>query len=172
MSEQESGLKLAQEPATEELTALQVAEQIFEKAENDYARLIEDFNNEYFEVEGNKAYATKLLTFLTEEANWKFTEAYYVIDMQKRLNEQINNFGEKLKLKSMDVDAFHYFFNKKEGKGIQEAQEFWSLAKPVLDVMEKTQRVKDTFKVKEEQLQELAWKVSEAKTGLQTETLD
>jgi hypothetical protein len=92
----------------------------------------------------DKQYAIKigdsldtLLKFIDEEANWKFTEALGVQQVHKKLTSCKRD-GLKngcIFVGALEVDAIHYFMSKAEGKGLEKAERFLSILKPMNDAI-------------------------------------
>lgn len=149
----------------------------FEEAKESYNKDVDTFNNSFYVLDGGLYVANKLYEFITKKSQWKFTECIYITEITKRLEEQIvaieNKEKENVEIKSMDLDAFHFFFNKHEGVGYLEAEQFITLYNEVyvkiLAAMKETQRSKDGFKKQEQDLQNLAYKIQAAEQGLDEE---
>jgi len=94
----------------------------------------QEINNKLYIVEGGVTTGENFLKFVTEEAQWKFTEAFGVVEVCKEIEEAIQSAkgGKELFLKVLPLEALWFFINKVEGKGLEAARYYQqNLLKPV-----------------------------------------
>lgn len=102
--------------------------------------LIQKINNKKEEI-SKKEYAVtitaeafgKLKNFMENEAEWNQTESLGVIEVMKVLEaiqkEGIN--GGTIFVQALPLEAMHYFLSKTRGKGLQAANDFMTIWKPL-----------------------------------------
>jgi len=90
-------------------------------------------------VEGKESIGEKLITFLKDDAQWKFTEALGIVESLKQVEEAVKSVKTKktseLLLPSLALEAVYYFLTKVEGTGTLNAEAFIALLKPVSDAL-------------------------------------
>lgn len=118
---------------TNEQKANEIAQKL-EVAKKSLAAIEEETKDKQYALKvGSEEALDNLVNFITEKAHWKFTEALGVQQVFKKLEE-----CKKHKLKNgcifigaLEVDAIHYFMSKAEGQGLNEAEFFLSILKPM-----------------------------------------
>lgn len=92
-------------------------------------------NSKFYIVEGGVATGTAFLKFLNEDAEWKFTEAYGVIECVKEVEaamKKAQTGAGEIFLQVLPLEAMWFFINKTEGKGLQAARYYHdNLLKPI-----------------------------------------
>lgn len=99
-------------------------------------------------VEGGAEVGEKLLKFVTEEAQWKFTEAIGVVEMTKEIEDSVANAkgGKQLFLRVLPLEALWFFINKVEGKGLEQAKYYaTNLLKPIGDALARVKADRDAI---------------------------
>ena len=99
-------------------------------------------------VEGGSETGEKLLKFVTEEAQWKFTEAIGVVEMTKEIEDATANAkgGKQLFLRVLPLEALWFFINKVEGVGLEKAKYYaMNLLKPVGDALARVKADRDAI---------------------------
>lgn len=99
-------------------------------------------------VEGGAEVGEKLLKFVTEEAQWKFTEAIGVVEMTKEIEDAVANTkgGKQLFLRVLPLEALWFFINKVEGVGLEKAKYYaTNLLKPVGDALARVKADRDAI---------------------------
>lgn len=99
-------------------------------------------------VEGGAETGEKLLKFVTEEAQWKFTEAIGVVEMTKEIEDAVANAkgGKQLFLRVLPLEALWFFINKVEGVGLEKAKYYsTNLLKPVGDALGRIKADRDAI---------------------------
>jgi glutaredoxin 2 len=104
--------------------------------------------NRGYLVEGGEKTGKHLITWLTTNAAWKFTEALGVIESIKQINSALEDIAKgktkELMLPNLALEAVYYFISKQEGKGLAEANEYHeTLLKPVADALGRAKVDKD-----------------------------
>ncbi len=105
-----------------------------------------------------------LKTYMTETVSWKGKEALGVIEILKtvkRSEEEGINDGV-VYFKNLEVEASHYFLNKYEGKGENNAE----LVKTLLDSLERTLSL---IGEDNKELKDLELKIKAAQQGIEAE---
>jgi hypothetical protein len=93
-----------------------------------------EINKKYYVVDGGADTGKALLKFVVEEAQWKFTEAYGIMECSKELEAAIKKaeVDKVLFLQILPIEALWFFLNKVEGKGYKEARYYHDqLLKPI-----------------------------------------
>jgi hypothetical protein len=93
-----------------------------------------EIETKYYIVQGGAAAGEKLLNFVKNEAQWKFTEAVGIVEMTKEIQKAIDKAkdGKDLFLQVLPLEALWFFINKVEGVGLEKAAYFHeNLIKPV-----------------------------------------
>ncbi len=93
-----------------------------------------ELDEKLYIVEGGEEAGKKLLDFITNKAQWKFTEAMGIIEMTKEIQTAIENAkgGKELFLRTLPLEALWFFINKVEGVGLAEAKDYhYNLVHPV-----------------------------------------
>ena len=91
-------------------------------------------------IEGGASTAEAVLTFLKNEAAWKFSEALGVIESVKQIEDANKNIQtgktKELMVPALALEAIYYFLTKVEGKGLSDASLYVNeLLKPVTDAL-------------------------------------
>lgn len=144
-----------------ELTSVDLSESFVTSEENEKAiqeltKRIESEKKEHSEknysVKLNKSQFNRLLKFIREEVQWKSREALGVIEIENSLKE-FEKSGIKdgyIYMKSLTLQATHYFISKMEGSGVSSAKDFISLFKSVDEALNRenqdSRRIKDLEK--------------------------
>lgn len=105
-----------------------------------------EINSKLYIVEGGAAAGERFLTFITEDAQWKFTEAFGVVEVCKEIQEGIQSAksGKELFLKVLPLEALWFFINKVEGKGLVAAQYYQqNLLKPIGEALGRVKADRD-----------------------------
>lgn len=105
-----------------------------------------------------------LKTYMTETVSWKGKEALGVIEILKtvkRSEEEGINDGV-VYFKNLEVEASHYFLNKYEGRGEENAE----LVKTLLDSLERTLSL---IGEDNKELKDLELKIKAAQQGIEAE---
>lgn len=93
-----------------------------------------ELETKYYIVQGGAAAGEKLINFVKNEAQWKFTEAVGIVEMTKEIQKAIDKAkdGKELFLQVLPLEALWFFINKVEGVGLEKATYFHDhLIKPV-----------------------------------------
>jgi len=99
-------------------------------------------------VEGGAETGEKLLKFVSEEAQWKFTEAIGVVEMTKEIEDATENAksGKQLFLRVLPLEALWFFINKVEGVGLEKAKYYsTNLLKPIGDALARVKADRDAI---------------------------
>jgi hypothetical protein len=99
-------------------------------------------------VEGGAETGENLLKFVSEKAQWKFTEAIGVVEMTKEIEDAAANAkgGKQLFLRVLPLEALWFFINKVEGVGLEEAKYYsTNLLKPVGDALARVKADRDAI---------------------------
>jgi len=103
-----------------------------------------DLENKKYIVEGKNEASKELLNFLKHNAQWKFSEALGVIESIKQVEEAekalITKKTTELMLPSLAIEAVYYFLTKVEGTGIDAANAYIKLLKPVSDALSRSKQ--------------------------------
>lgn len=105
-----------------------------------------EINNKLYIVEGGEAAGQRFLKFISEEAQWKFTEAFGVVEVCKELEEAIAaaKGGKELFLRVLPLEAIWFFINKVEGKGLEHAKYYQqNLLKPMGEALGRVKNDRD-----------------------------
>jgi len=106
----------------------------------------QEINNKLYIVEGGAAAGERFLKFISEEAQWKFTEAFGIVEVCKEIEEAIQSAkdGKELFLKVLPLEAIWFFINKVEGKGLIEARYYQqNLLKPIGEALGRVKTDRD-----------------------------
>jgi hypothetical protein len=101
-------------------------------------------------VEGGKDAAYNALKFITNSAEWKFSEAMGVIEANRAIKEAIANIEDgktsEFYLKNLTLEAIYYFMTKVTGSGLGEALQFYAeLLKPMSEALARAKADKDVL---------------------------
>jgi hypothetical protein len=103
-----------------------------------------ELESKKYVLEGRIEAAEALQNFLTKSAQWKFSEALGVIESVKQIEEAAKALKTKktteLMLPSLAIEAVYYFLTKVEGTGIEAANEYIALLKPVSDALSRSKQ--------------------------------
>jgi hypothetical protein len=90
-------------------------------------------------IEGGSAIANDLISFLKNDAQWKFSEALGIGEAINQLESALVNITKgktkELMVPSIALEAIYYFLTKVEGTGVESANKFVKLLKPVTDAL-------------------------------------
>ena len=96
----------------------------------------------------------KLKNFMENEAEWSQTESLGVIEVAKVLEsiqkEGIN--GGTVFIQALPLEAMHYFLSKSRGKGLQAANDFLAIWKPLDLALQRTKSDASEIKDLEKEL--------------------
>lgn len=126
-------LKAEDVPSVKSLTNEERLE-LIESLQAEIDARTEEINKKYYIVDGGVETGKAFLKFLNEDAQWKFTEAYGIIECVKEVEAAIKRSQESggLFLQVLPLEAMWFFINKMEGKGLAEAKYYHdNLLKPV-----------------------------------------
>ena len=137
-------------PTTFSGASVDYADAFIDKLDHKKIKSLEDQINDLKEKNSKKVYAVKmtadllvtLIDFIEKNAEWSQTESLGVIEIHKILTGSKKE-GVKdntIFMESLPLEATHYFLSKVKGKGLEEAQRFISLFKPVSIALEEIKR--------------------------------
>lgn len=90
-------------------------------------------------VEGKAEVGETILTFLKEKAQWKFSESLGIVESVRQLEDAVKAVKTKktseLMLQSLSLEAVYYFLTKVEGVGLDDANAYIKILKPVSDAL-------------------------------------
>ena len=138
-----------------------------EKIDNlkkNYENLALDLRKKEYALEITDEQLHFLKTYMTETVSWKGKEALGVIEILKtvkRSEEEGINDGV-VYFKNLEVEASHYFLNKYEGKGQNNAE----LVKNLLDSLERTLSL---IGEDNKELKDIELKIKAAQQGIEAE---
>ena len=91
--------------------------------------------------------AKALKDFISYKAEWKFSESMGVIETAKQLTDVIKDLEtgkrKEVMLSHLALEAIYYFMSKETGKGLESAQFYFNLLKPVTDALSRAKMDKD-----------------------------
>jgi hypothetical protein len=93
----------------------------------------EELRNKLYAVSMNKEVYEQYANFIRNNSEWNSTEALGIVEINKALN-RIEKDGIKdnmIYLNSLTLEASHYFVSKSKGKGLEDAQNFIKIYKPL-----------------------------------------
>jgi hypothetical protein len=144
-----------QKEATLKIEKSSVREMTAEDRANEVSKLQEEIDarnremeTKLYIVEGGSEVGEKLLKFVTEEAQWKFTEAIGIVEMTKEIEDAVANAkgGKQLFLRILPLEALWFFINKVEGVGLEKARYYAAnLLKPVGDALARVKADRDAI---------------------------
>ena len=109
-----------------------------------------DLTTKLYIVEGGKVAGESISDFLTNKAQWKFSEALGVVEAVKQVNDSIDKIKtgktKEFMITSLPLEAIYYFMTKAEGTGLAEAESFvLSVLKPVTDALQRSKQDRDVL---------------------------
>lgn len=144
-----------QKEATLKVEKTSVREMSAEDRAKEVAKLQEEIDSRNREmetklyiVEGGAEAGEKFLKFVTEESQWKFTEAIGVVEMTKEIEDAVANAkgGKQLFLRVLPLEALWFFINKVEGVGLEKAKYYANnLLKPIGDALARVKADRDAI---------------------------
>ncbi len=93
----------------------------------------EELRNKLYAVSMNKEVYEHYANFIRNNSEWNSTEALGIVEINKALS-RIEKDGIKdnmIYLNSLTLEASHYFVSKSKGKGLEDAQNFIKIYKPL-----------------------------------------
>lgn len=122
-----------------------------QKLAADLKKKLADFEKELktknYLVEGKVETAQKLLSFVNTEAEWKFSEALGIVETASQLTKIKDNLekgkSKEIMLSHLALEALYYFLSKGTGKGVESAQNYLTLLKPITDALSRAKQDKD-----------------------------
>ena len=137
-------------PTTLSGASVDYADSFIDTLDHKKIKSLEDQIKDLKEKNSKKVYAVKmtadllatLIDFVENNSEWSQTESLGVIEIHKILTG-IKKEGVKdntIFMESLPLEATHYFLSKVKGKGLEEAQRFISLFKPVSIALEEIKR--------------------------------
>jgi hypothetical protein len=107
-----------------------------------------DVISKLYIVEGGKEAGESILGFLTNKAQWKFSEALGIVEAVKQVSQSLEKIKtgktKEFMITSLPLEAVYYFMTKAEGTGLVEAEEFvLSILKPVTDALQRSKQDRD-----------------------------
>lgn len=105
-----------------------------------------ELETKYYIVQGGADAGQKLLNFVKNEAQWKFTEAVGIVEMTKEIQKAIDKAkdSKELFLQVLPLEALWFFINKVEGVGVEKAAYFHEhLIKPVGEALSRVKTDRD-----------------------------
>lgn len=93
-------------------------------------------------IEGGAKTADAIIDFLTNDAQWKFSEALGVIEAVKQIEEGKKGIAKskELYVSSLALEAVYYFLTKVEAKGLSAAKEYVEVLKPISDALSRSKQ--------------------------------
>ena len=109
-----------------------------------------DLTTKLYIVEGGKVAGDSISDFLTNKAQWKFSEALGVVEAVKQVNDSLDKIKtgktKEFMITSLPLEAIYYFMTKAEGTGLAEAESFvLSVLKPVTDALQRSKQDRDVL---------------------------
>jgi hypothetical protein len=147
MAKQKEATLKVEKTSVREMSAEDRAKEVAKLQEEVDARNRE-METKLYIVEGGAETGEKFLKFVTEEAQWKFTEAIGVVEMTKEIEDAVANAkgGKQLFLRVLPLEALWFFINKVEGVGLEKAKYYANnLLKPVGDALARVKADRDAI---------------------------
>jgi hypothetical protein len=147
MAKQKEATLKVEKTSVREMSAEDRAKEVAKLQEEVDARNRE-METKLYIVEGGSETGEKLLKFVTEEAQWKFTEAIGVVEMTKEIEDAVANAkgGKQLFLRVLPLEALWFFINKVEGVGLEKARYYAAnLLKPIGDALARVKADRDAI---------------------------
>jgi hypothetical protein len=147
MAKQKEATLKVEKGSVREMSAEDRAKEVAKLQEEVDARNRE-METKLYIVEGGFETGEKLLKFVTEEAQWKFTEAIGVVEMTKEIEDATANAkgGKQLFLRVLPLEALWFFINKVEGVGLEKAKYYaTNLLKPIGDALARVKADRDAI---------------------------
>lgn len=98
-------------------------------------------------IEGKAETAKGILEFIKTKAEWKFSEAMGIIESVKQLTDIVKDIetGKRKEFMAPNLllEAIYYFLSKETGTGLESANQYFTLLKPVLDALSRAKMDKD-----------------------------
>lgn len=98
-----------------------------------------DLTTKTYLIEGGSNIGTDIVSFLTHDAKWKFSEALGIGEAINQVESALSNIKKgktkELLVPSLALEAIYYFMTKVEGEGVESANNFIKLLKPVSDAL-------------------------------------
>lgn len=134
---------------------------------NELTKLKEKIEKTGYLVEGGEKTAIAVGFWIENNASWKFTEAMGVIEATKQVRKAIEDIKKgktkEFLLNNLSLEAIYYFVSKKEGKGLEEARNYYEgLLKPIADGLGRAKHDKDVVK-------DLEFKLASLENGIDVE---
>jgi len=109
-----------------------------------------DLTTKLYIVEGGAVAGESILNFLTNKAQWKFSEALGVVEAVKQVNDSLDKIKtgktKEFMITSLPLEAIYYFMTKAEGTGLAEAEDFvLGILKPVTDALQRSKTDRDAL---------------------------
>lgn len=108
-----------------------------------------DLQSKKYIVQGGNDVADLIVSFLRDDAQWKFSEALGIIEASNQVKEGIAGIKTKkakeLFVPALAIEAIYYFLTKVESKGIDAAEKYVSLLKPVSDALGRSKQDREVI---------------------------
>lgn len=140
-------------------TKIKVNTQAIEKAEKEMKFLVKELDSKKYLLTKDKKIAKSILDFIENEAKWKSTECFGVIEISKQIKKFLNGEDKNLMVDATAAQAIRYFLSSKEGVGVENAKKFSIMIKPVNDTIE-------LMKADKQKFDELNLRIESLKNGL------
>lgn len=141
-------MKAEEQPAITEMS-IEERQSLISALQKEIDDRTAEMNTKFYIVEGNVARGEQLIKFLTEKAQWKFTEAIGVVEAVKEITEAVNKAKARngqLFLQILPLEALWFFINKVEGVGLAEADYYQSnLVKPIGEALSRVKNDRDSI---------------------------
>ena len=108
-----------------------------------------DLQTKKYIVQGGLETAESLLSFLKNDAQWKFSEALGIIEAVKQVEEAKKALtGGKAKevfVPGLALEAIYYFLTKVESKGLTHAELYVATLKPISDALGRSKQDRESI---------------------------
>ncbi len=149
------------EPENKALTPEQKKD--YEKAKKEFKEFRKSTENKKYSVNIKaKKNLDDLIIFITTKAMWKFTQCLGIIETTKTLRSVEIKSGA-IFLGIVEIEAIYYFLSQYEGTGLENAEMFYGILKPINDAL-------GYVREDNEKASKLEQKVVAAEQGLELDT--
>jgi len=140
-------MKADEQPKVQELSA-EERQDLIAAIQDEMDARNKEITEKYYIVEGGAAAGEKFVDFLSNDAQWKFTEAIGILEAIKEINEAIAKAktDKNLFLKVLPLEALWFFINKVDGAGASTAKAYHdNLLKPVAEALGRVKADRDAI---------------------------
>jgi hypothetical protein len=143
-------------------------DKLIKEAEENLKALREEMATKKYPIDLKVDGMKMLLTFITDDAKWKFTECLGIIEVEREINDCIKT--GKVELPAVAVEAIYYYMSKVEGEGKNPLTTSFKTLDQYINILKEITGGIELIKADGEKIREAEFILAARREGVDTDT--